>query len=253
MSMNLAKLRKYKLFKNEELLSLELLKNQGFCNINYLLKSSKNSYVVRKFKDDSSVNISRKHEFKIQKKVSKKGLASKPLLLDEENQLMICHYLKGHHKDRLKNKEIKLLAKSIKKLHKIKSSEKEYDFKKDLKHYKETLKGKRAKESIAICKKELSKLKKYKKELVTTHHDLNPKNILFYKDSIKFIDWEYVGVNDKFFDLASVCFEFEFSKKDERVFLKSYLKRVRKRDMDKLHSYILIYKHFCKLWFMALN
>ena len=252
-SMTLQKLKQYKIFESEKLLSLELLKNQGFCNINYLLKTSKKDYLIRKFKNDSTVNISRAYEYAIQEKAFQKDIAAQPLLLDEKNQFMVCDFLKGKHKKTINKKEIQLLAKNIKKLHKIKSNEKEYDLKKDLKNYKNILNNPEAQTSINICKKELKKLKKYKKELVTTHHDLNPKNILFHKNTIKFIDWEYVGVNDKFFDLATICFEFGLNKKEEKILLKSYQKKIDEKDMEKLHSYILIYEHLCKLWFISLN
>ena len=239
-SMKLHQLKQYKIFKNEKLLSLDLLKNQGFCNINHLLKTSKKEYLVRQFKSDTTVNISRAYEYAIQKNAHKKNIAAQPLFL-------------GKHKITINKKEIQLLAKNIKKLHKIKSNEKEYDLKKDLKYYKKKLKNEEANKSIIICKEELKRLKKYKKELVTTHHDLNPKNILFHKNKIKFIDWEYVGVNDKFFDLASVCFEFGLDPKEEKILLKSYQKKISRKDMEKLHSYIVIYKHLCKLWFMSLK
>ena len=65
--MTIEKLKKYNIFK-EELLSLELLKNQGFNNISYLLKTTKKIYVIRVFKSNESVNISREFEYKIQKK-----------------------------------------------------------------------------------------------------------------------------------------------------------------------------------------
>ncbi len=251
--MTLRLLKEYKLFENEKLLSLDLLKNQGFCNINSLLKSSKKSYLIRQFKSNATVNISRDYEYDTQQKAFEKNIAAQPLFLDKKKQFMICDFLKGKHKKNINKKEIQLLAKTIKKLHKIKSNAKEYDLKKDLKQYKKNLKDKQANKSIKICTKELQRLKKHKKELVTTHHDLNPKNILFYKNTIKFIDWEYAGVSDKFFDLATVCFEFALGTKEENILLKSYQEKIDKKDVKKLHSYILIYEHLCKLWFMSLK
>lgn len=251
--MKIKHLKKYKIFKNEKLLNLDLLKNQGFCNINYLLKTSKKEYLIRVFKSDSTVNISREFEYKIQKKAYKKNIAAKPILLDEKNKLIICDFLKGKHKYKLKNKDIKELVKTIKKLHKIQTSQKTYDFKKDLKQYKKLLKDETSIKSIKICKKELKKVNLYKKEIVTTHHDLNPKNILFYKNRIKFIDWEYAGTNDLFFDLATICFEFKLNKKEKRIVLKSYLEKIDNESIKKLNSYILIYKNLCKLWFNLIN
>lgn len=251
--MTIQKLKQYKIFKDETLLSLKLLKNQGFCNINYQLKTSKRNYLIRKFISDETVNINREFEFMIQKKAHKKKLAAKPLFLNIEENFMVCEFLKGKHKKSINAQEIIHLAKMIKKLHTIKSNVKTYDFKKPLNYYKKMLNSQEASKSIHICKRELKSLKKYKKTLVTTHHDLNPRNILFRKKSIKFIDWEYTGVNDSFFDLATLCFEFRLNKKEEKILLKSYQKKVNKKDIQKLHSYINIYKHICKLWFMDLK
>ncbi|NVJ53836.1 MAG: phosphotransferase [Campylobacteraceae bacterium] len=246
-------LKQYNIFNNEELLSLKLLKNQGFCNINYKLKTSKKTYLIRKFISNETVNIDRDFEFSVQKKAYKKNIAAKPILLDKDKTFMVCEFLKGKHKKRINAKEIKHLAKMIKKLHSIKSNVKSYDLKKTLNHYKKSLNTKKARKSISICKKELKNLKKHKKRLVTTHHDLNPRNILFHKNSIKFIDWEYTGVNDSFFDLASLCFEYKLNKKEQKTLLRSYQKSANKIDIQKLHSYIKIYKHICKLWFIDLK
>ena len=68
--MNIESLKNYNIFK-EKLLSLDLLKNQGFNNISYLLKTTTKSYVIRVFKSNDSVNISRKFEYEIQKKLIK--------------------------------------------------------------------------------------------------------------------------------------------------------------------------------------
>ncbi|RXK14086.1 choline kinase [Halarcobacter mediterraneus] len=245
-------LKQYNIFKNEEFLSLKLLKNQGFCNINYLLKTSKNKYLIRVFKNEDTVNISREFEFKIQKKAFKKGIAGKPLFLDNNKTFMVCEYLKGKHKYSLSNIELKNLVKTINKLHSININSIELDLSKELKKYTH-LSNKKAKKSILNIKNEIKKLKTYKKQLVCSHHDLNPKNIIFEKRKIKFIDWEYSSISDCFFDLATICYEFDLNKKQEKILLKTYFKKVVKNDMKKLEIYKTIYKHICKLWFISLE
>jgi thiamine kinase-like enzyme len=249
--MILKKLVQYKIFENEKILSLELLRNQGFCNINYHLKTSKNSYILREFKSDKTVNISREFEYKIQKKAFKKQIAAKPIFFDKNKEFMIYEFLVGNHKEKLNKSEIKSLVKAVKKLHSIKVHTKKMNLKNELKQYIH-LSSKKAKKSLDICKIELKKLEKYDEIIVPCHHDLNPKNILFWKNSIKFIDWEYAGLNDCFFDLASICFEFDLNKKEKEYLLKKYFDKLRKKDILKLESYIKIYKHICKLWFLNL-
>lgn len=251
--MNLQKIKTLELFENEELLSLKKLKNQGFCNINFKLISSKNNYLVRVFKSNDTVNISRDYEYKIQKKAWEKDIASKPLYLDKEKTFMITEFLDGNHKDKLKKIELIKIIKQIKKLHKIKTNVRSYDISRDLKKYKILLKDKESKKIIKDSFNQLSKLKKYKRNEVSTHHDLNPKNIIFYKNKIKFIDWEYAGVNNCFFDLATICIEFKLDKKYQKIVLNTYFKKIKKEHKVSLHSYMKIYKNLCILWFKNLK
>lgn len=188
---------------------------------------------------------------KLKKKAHKKDIAPKAIFLNSE--FMIYEYTKGIHKSELKSSDIKTLAKQIKKLHKIKTKAKTYDLKSDLLNYKKILKDKESKELISQSLKSLKKLKKFKKELVLTHHDLNPKNIIFRKNKIKIIDWEYSGINDRFFDLAAVCIEFKLNKKEEKLFLENYLEEININHYSKLKHFKIIYKNLCDLWFEKLN
>ena len=246
--MNLEQLKNYNIFK-EELLSLELLKNQGFNNISYLLKTTNKSYVIRVFKSNKSVNISRLFEYQIQKKAYKNNIASKPVFLNEN--FMVYEYEKGIHKTKLSKIELKKLIKKIKTFHNFKIKEKPYDLKLDLENYSQKLTTKISKKLIDKCFRSIKILEKQKYEPVLTHHDLNPKNIIFSRNSIKIIDWEYAGVNDRFFDLASLCIEFKLNKNEEKIVLNSYFKTKKSYHKIKLKHYKIIYDSFCKLWFEA--
>jgi thiamine kinase-like enzyme len=249
-TLNLELLKTYNIFK-EELLSLETLKNQGFNNISYLLKTSKKAYIIRVFKSNDSVNISRKFEYKIQKKAFNQNIASKPIFLN--NEFMIYEYSKGIHKTKLSNTDIKNLILKVKKFHKFKVKEKLYDLKNDFKNYEKILKDETSLKLLKESFKILTKLEKFKIDPVLTHHDLNPKNIIFNKNSIKIIDWEYAGVNDKFFDLASICVEFNLNKKEEELLLRFYFKNKKSTYPKKLRYFKCIYTNLCKFWFNNLN
>lgn len=242
--MNLAFLKQYKIFAHEELKHLTLLENQGYNNTNYLLKTSKYNYLIRVFKSKS---LNRELEFKVANKAFKKGIGQKPLLLDKKNALMISRFTQGTHKYKLTKHEIQKLAKTIHKLHQITCHQKPYDLLKDYKNYSKKPLGNRVFQTNLLFKK----LKKFKKEHVLCHHDLNPRNIIFQKNSIKIIDWEYAGVNDRYFDLATVVEEFAFDKKEVTTFLQTYFTCKEKINYEKLWTYTKIYKALCKLWFFA--
>ncbi|MDZ7817161.1 MAG: phosphotransferase, partial [Aliarcobacter sp.] len=193
----------------------------------------------------------RKFEYKIQKKAYKKSIAAKPIFFN--NNFMIYEYEKGIHKIVLSNKEIKNLVSKVKIFHKFKIKEKPYDLKNDFLNYSKILKDEkntlRIKESLKILKR----IKISKKDLVLCHHDLNPKNIIFKKSHIKIIDWEYAGINNRFFDLAALCVEFNLNKKKQQVLLNTYFDKHQKNHIRKLNQFKIIYSNLCHLWFDKLK
>jgi thiamine kinase-like enzyme len=67
---------------------------------------------------------------------------------------------------------------------------------------------------------------------------------------VKFIDWEYAGVNDRYFDLACVCVEFSLDAQMQGLFLDFYFED----DgyvVEKLEAYKVIYKALCEEWFKS--
>lgn len=251
--MKIDEIKKYNLFKNKKIIKLEKLENQGVCNVLYKIQTPKKEYILRVFKYAHTNKQSRRNETKIQNKAFVKNIAAKVYIHDEKNSLMICDFLEGHHKEKLKKKDIKALVKSLKKLHHIKTKSKPYNMENDFKNYKKILKDKKSKKTIKSSLKELKKIKKYKFQKVLCHHDLNKNNILFNKNKVLFIDWEFSCVNDRFFDLANICFEFNLDKKQEQKLLKEYLKKLKKSDIKKLASYKIVYENLWKLWFKALK
>lgn len=229
-------LKQYRIFENKEIEVFELLENQGYCNENYLLKAEDQKYLIRKFKLEND----RKFEFKAQKLAYEKNIAAKPILLDEENSLMICEFLDGKHKIVLDKYDLKKLAQALRELHSIKLNAKPLNLENTL-----TPKSKETKQAFVT-------LEKYKVEEVLCHNDLNPKNILF-TDEVKLIDWEFTSVNDRYFDLASVCIEFDLDNKDETYFLEHYFDISEEIYKEKLSGYKAIYKALCEQWFEALE
>lgn len=251
--MKIKKLKEYRLFKSEELLSVKLLENQGVCNTIYKLESSKKTYSIRVFKHTHKEKKKRETEFKIQNKAYKKNIGAKAYILDKKNSLMICDFIKGEHKEKLKKAHLKAVIRTLKKLHSIKIKQKPYDLKKDFKNYKKLLKDKKTKTLVRQSLKQLYTLKKYKKDLVLCHHDLNLKNILFHRNKAFLIDWEFACVNDRFFDLAALCIEYKLNKKQEKYLLKEYFKNVKKEHKEKLKAYKKICTNLWILWFKALE
>jgi len=229
-------LSKYALFADATINEFTLLENQGYCNENYLLHIEEKKYILRKF---IRTDIDRKFEFQVQRLAFEKGIGAEPLLLDEENDLLISTYLEGIHKDKLEKNDLYQFAEVLKKLH---TSKIERD-----PILLETLFATKSKE----VQDAFAAIDAYPSEDVLCHNDLNPQNILFSK-TIQLIDWEYAGVNDRYFDLASICVEFDLNKEDEVCFLRSYFTVKNEIIDEKLKAYKVIYKALCTQWFEVL-
>lgn len=225
-------LERYALFADQTIEEFRLLDNQGYCNDNYIAKLPDRSYFVRLLK---LPNLDRHFEFRVQQKAHRKGLAPKPLLLDLEQRLMITEFVTGEHQFILNKKQLRRLASILKKLHTIKLRKRPHNHKKDFKF--------RHKKAQAV----LVKLKKYQRDLVICHHDLNPKNIFFH-EKIAVVDWEFAGVNDRYFDLATICVEFKLSRKLEQYFLRNYFTLVSRNAYKKLALYKTLYQELYRVW-----
>ena len=225
------KLNYYSLFKKDKIKKITLLKHQGHCNINYLLETPKNRFLLRKFKYSNQ----RKAEFYIQNRAHKKNLAAKAHLLDEKNSLMICNFIEGEHQHKLSQQNLKKLAVMLQKLHRIKIQQQPNTFRQNFKP-----KNRKVHEAFNV-------VNSFKKEYVLGHNDLHARNILFGK-KIQFIDWEYAGRSDRYFDLVSIILEFKLNKGDEKSFLRSYFGR-KSVNQKKLNAFKVIYRELWKIWF----
>src|SRR3989449_3678427 len=66
--------------------------------------------------------------------------------------------------------------------------------------------------------------------LVPSHNDLLNANFLD-DGEIRIVDWEYAGMGDRFFDLANLSVNHEFSVEDDRRFFAAYLRGERESDV----------------------
>ena len=238
-------LKKHPFFSDKTIESCTLLEHQGYCNENYLLVADGVKYIVRKLLRD---DIDRAFEWQVQNLAFEQGITAEPLVFDSQNGFMVFSFLEGEHKSKLNENELKLLAKTLQKLHSISIDTEPIKLETD------------------TCT-----IEHYQKEYVLCHNDLNPQNIFFpvgwaflptnnntnkvgstkayitINTHPTLIDFEYAGVNDRYFDIASVCVEFGLNEKMQKVFLEAYFEG--KYNFEKLEAYKIIYKTLCEEWF----
>jgi thiamine kinase-like enzyme len=149
---------------------------------------------------------------------------------------MICEFLEGHHKEKLERAEISLMAQVLKILHSLKIDHPLLDLKSEFSVLDESLK-----DAFEI-------IESTEKEIVLCHNDLNPKNCIFSTKGLKLIDWEFAGMNDRYFDLAAISVEFQLVLLDEAYLLALYFGRDG-WNKKKFDAYKVIYKALCEKWF----
>jgi len=240
-------LKQHPFFKQMHIERCELLENQGYCNENYLLVADGAKYIVRKLIRE---DIDRDFEWKVHTLAYTEGITAEPLVFDREQGFMVFSFLEGTHKevetsvpqeaniykrggsapkgihcDKLSTSksDLKLLAYTLKKLHAIPIEVKPIKLQTDT-----------------------SLIDHYPKEYVLCHNDLNPQNI-FFDDGVKLIDFEYAGMNDRYFDLASACVEFRLDMQMQKVLLDAYFDG--DYVVDKLEAYKIVYVQLCREWF----
>jgi len=230
-------LESYDLFKKDLVLSVSPVERQGFCNENYIVTTQKSKYIIRKLLRD---DIDRDLEVKIHQHVFNKGLTSKLHLYDPQNGVMVFSYLDGEHRKRLSQEAIDQLVYTLLDLHQIDMYASSI---KPLNIHKLFSSPYTEKVNDAI-----NTIDKYVPQYALCHHDLNPYNLIWQKNGVKLIDFEYAGINDIYFDLASVSVEFALSCEEDIYLLQKYFQE----DIfftEKFYAYKLVYKALCETWF----
>ena len=103
-----------------------------------------------------------------------------------------------------------------------------------------------AKKRVAALERPLSVLGG---ERIACHNDLVPENILRIPDGLILIDWEYSGMNDPAWDLASFSLESRLDVDSETRFLSAYAGgAVQERLRTRVEAYKLLQDFLWSLW-----
>ncbi|NME95942.1 phosphotransferase [Clostridium cochlearium] len=153
-------------------------------------------------------------------------------------------------------KNLKLLCEELKKLHNSNEKfENEFNSLEIIKKYEEILRQYKwnfYSDYIEVRKniiKIIDKLNEIGVVSVPCHNDLLPENCIMHDERISIIDWEYSGMNDSRWDLASLSLECDFTEEEELKLLNIYFdKNVCENDKIKLKIYKILQDFIWSLW-----
>lgn len=224
----------------------------GLTNDNFKLLYDNQPYFIRICRNDfSQRNLL--SELNILKKASNLDLCPYPVYFNKINGNMITHWINGimpTEKQSNSRYIIKNLILKTKSLHQL-----EHDF------YFNPFNEIRNK--IKICNEKniilpvffntlLKKLCVIENELNQTpllglcHNDLNPSNILLTENNLYIIDYELSGINDVFFDLATIAWL--LNPESRKTLLIEYFGCYNENDYNKLINYLFVVKMLNSLW-----
>ena len=127
---------------------------------------------------------------------------------DLEKGILIRRFIEGNKfilNKKNSDQQLELLGRAIKEIHKT-NYEKDAvnNFSNSINRYKEILKYKIQKDPILEIGFEIYEdLYRESHPMVFSHNDLTQENIIWNRKYV-FIDWEYAGINNPLFDIASI-------------------------------------------------
>jgi thiamine kinase-like enzyme len=241
-----------KLFESiikEKVKSIDLLPT-GLTNHDYLIKTQVKQYIIRIPKPINKELFNYGNEGHILKLVKRLEIDVNNLYFNPKTGIKISAFitnLTSYSNTNLSDPlKVRAVANTLLKLHQIKLNKKIIfnPFKK-LKLYQKLV-NKRLYENedeiITACKRLFDKDK-----LVLCHNDLVDGNILFKNKRLYIIDYEYAGLNNRSFDLASFLSENNIEDLTLiKTFTKTYFKNI--YNNKKLNEVLLWYKFNDLLW-----
>ena len=238
---------------NYKISKLRLIRN-GETSFTYFGYFNNKKSIFKILKKNTDKNLENNfYSQKISNQIVKENLFPKIIYSDHKNSLYVYEYFEGKELQTLNKELIIMIGSKLKKLHSLDLNKNLNSFESQIYLYihniNENKNNKILKEGIKLY----TKLKNNKFDNVVSHNDLNNSNILFNNYEVRFIDYDYLSINDRFCDLARICSSYKFSKKDIEVFLESYGLVCNKNNLGILKSWQLMNLYTDVIWFYFLK
>ena len=235
----------------KELAILETIKSGPVSDI-FLCKYKEKKAVIRIDKTWSEkMKFDRSTEVEIISKLQPIKFTPKILHYNVEKKILIWEYIEGKEiflNSKNKQKILELLGQTIKRLHltEVPKNTKNI-FLNSMQFYKKNLSKHSNNNFLDKGFTIFERLSDNTNEFVLCHNDLNKSNIIFNK-KLYFLDWEYAGPNDPYFDLASISMSLELNDDDINYLWKGYSGNKAVLDREKLQNWSIFSIFLDYMW-----
>ncbi|MEC9375437.1 MAG: aminoglycoside phosphotransferase family protein [Pseudomonadota bacterium] len=217
----------------------------------WLINTDKGEMVLS-FKSElaNRISLDISHQFDLLKFISKSGIAPEPFFLDIQNRVLLVNYIDGKniHAFQLKQNEmLEEIANLFFQLHSIDSPTflPYITIEKKLELYSSQVKNMKIDTILSRVKRLISGYSGGTQ--VICHNDVHRGNIIVGK-KIAFIDWDYAGIGNLWFDLAAFIEQEKFSMKSRDYFLDAYFGSRASWSKEQLDDWLKIYQLVEKIW-----
>ena len=234
---------------NHKISQLRLIRN-GETSSTYFGYFNNKKSIFKILKKNVDKNLENNfYSQKISNQIVKENLFPKIIYSDHKNSLYVYEYFEGKELQTLNKELIIMIGSKLKKLHSLDLDKNLNSFESQIYLYIQKINQNKNNKILKEGIKLYTKLKNNKFDNVVSHNDLNNSNILFNNYEVRFIDYDYLSINDRFCDLARICSSYKFSKTDIEVFLESYGLDCSKNNLDILKSWQLMNSYTDVIWF----
>lgn len=240
-----------------EITSVTLLRD-GLTNDSWLVRTASDAVVVRINNPNAQVlQVDRHLEAEILSIVGRAGIGPEVLLCDPSRHVLVTRYLGATCKpaDMHQPARIEAVARLLRRLHDLPppSSIGEVRWTDVMNRYLATLTTLN-RETPLLCDEALQRARTIAKELEAMsersclcHNDVHYLNLID-TGRLTLLDWEYAGVGDPYFDLASVAFYNELDMSERAMLLSSYEDVATPSALQRLAKTCIVFEYVHDLW-----
>jgi thiamine kinase-like enzyme len=227
--------------------------SDGPTNTSYLVHRGQEMCVLRLNKPLArELGLDRDAEHDVTESVFLAGLGAEPLHYNADHGISLRRYLPGrawNEADLQQPVKLELLAMRMRDLHALPAVGNPYEPGMAARRYALQLGTSEAREIADAANLLLADLRYTPYRECLCHNDLVAGNILEGSDGLKFIDWEYAGLGDPWFDLALVIEHHGLDDALADGFVENYLRRpARKQERERLAEWRRFYQALLSLW-----
>ncbi|MCH8538832.1 MAG: phosphotransferase [Alkalimonas sp.] len=233
--------------------------SHGTTNLSYWVKTSRGEYVVRHYSPDVT-GVCRQQELRCQHAAAVAGLSPAPLCLNNHQQVLISEFLADGTELQLTDQRLPDMAKQLVALHRLGVQTPVLDpasYLSELKQHHHHGWSAQAQQVYRAVQQVIAEFMAMPADIVLTHLDLHPGNLLWQQQRIWLLDFEYAQLADSSLDLASLIESFQLTESQSQQLLRAYHQlRPSSQSLNwpaKLAAARVIYLAFCWLWYLALE